>query len=127
MQTEETPKRALVYTRDACHSWSEGPDEQLRACSAYARKHGMTVVAHYDDHGSGLVAGKGLLALCANLEGADAIVIRDASRISRDSRLLLHVLWLAAKADVKVLSVGAGELNEENIFIPQVRRCPLNI
>ncbi|MGE5501172.1 MAG: recombinase family protein [Ignavibacteriales bacterium] len=120
MQTEDTSKRALVYTRDACRSWSEGPGEQLRACSAYARKHGMTVVAHYDDHGSGLRAGKGLLALCANLEGADAIVIRDASRISRDPRLLLHVLSLAAKADVKVMSVEGGELNEENVF---VRRC----
>ena len=118
-----TPKRALVYTRDASRFIDEGGEEQLRACMAYAREHGLHVVAHYDDHGSGLATGEGLRSLWSTLGAveADVILVRDAHRLSRVASTLFELLRDAARLGVVVISLDSGELDEDQLRVRSIR------
>ncbi|HEX6860992.1 MAG TPA: recombinase family protein [Caulobacteraceae bacterium] len=108
-------KRALVYTRDACRlQGAPASPDQLNACRAYAREQGMIVVGHYNDFGSGLVIRQGLQSLWADLRAgkADAVITRDAARLSRSAADLYELLEEAASLGVTVHTVK-GEIGLE--------------
>lgn len=109
MKSPTTSKRALVYTRSATRPNAVSINEQLLACDAYARRHGLTVVGYYQDYGSGLRIGEGLQALGLALHRGEgeAVLVRDRDRLSRDA--LTAALWEQSAAALGVTIIAIDE------------------
>lgn len=108
---ENIPMRAVIYGRSA--AWQPDKDfvaDQIAECEAFAMRRGMTIVATFEDHGaSGMshAARPGFRAVVVAMHSrqTDAVIVRDFSRLTRDSAVMAQIFQTARAAGIAIIAV----------------------
>ena len=113
--------RAVIYARYSSDLQSETSiDDQLSGCSLYATRAGLRLTDTYTDYaisGGTLMNRPGMLALLKDAKkGAFDVVLAEAlDRISRDQEDIAAIYKRLAHADVKIVTLTEGEVNELHV------------
>ena len=113
--------RAVIYARYSSDLQSETSiDDQLSGCSLYATRADLRLTETYTDYaisGGTLMNRPGILALLEDAKkGAFDVVLAEAlDRISRDQEDIAAIYKRLAHADVKIVTLTEGEVNELHV------------
>ena len=113
--------RAVIYARYSSDLQSETSiDDQLSGCSLYATRADLRLTDTYTDYaisGGTLMNRPGMLALLKDAKkGAFDVVLAEAlDRISRDQEDIAAIYKRLAHADVKIVTLTEGEVNELHV------------
>jgi len=113
--------RAVIYARYSSDLQSETSiDDQLSGCSLYATRADLRLTETYTDYaisGGTLMNRPGMLALLEDAKkGAFDVVLAEAlDRISRDQEDIAAIYKRLAHADVKIVTLTEGEVNELHV------------
>ena len=113
--------RAVIYARYSSDLQSETSiDDQLSGCSLYATRADLRLTDTYTDYaisGGTLMNRPGMLALLEDAKkGAFDVVLAEAlDRISRDQEDIAAIYKRLAHADVKIVTLTEGEVNELHV------------
>ena len=113
--------RAVLYARYSSDLQSERSiDDQIRLCRERAERDGMTVSQVFTDYaisGGNLSNRPGMLSLMQAAKTGDfEVVIAEAlDRISRDQEDIAGIFKRLSHADVRIITLSEGEINELHI------------
>ena len=113
--------RAVIYARYSSDLQSETSiDDQLSGCSLHAARADLCLTETYTDYaisGGALMNRPGMLALLEDAKkGAFDVVLAEAlDRISRDQEDIAAIYKRLAHADVKIVTLTEGEVNELHV------------
>jgi site-specific DNA recombinase len=115
-------KRAVLYARVSTDDQAErgySLPSQLEACRKYANVHGFTVVGEYQDDISGVTpiaerpGGRQVQAM-VDSKAADAVIVYQVDRLSRDTIELLITARAWLRAGVELHFCDIGKVKSEN-------------
>lgn len=112
--------RAVIYARYSSENQREASiEDQVRICRAHIQKLGAELVATYSDHAiSGatrLRPGYQKLLEDARSLAFDVVVVEALDRISRDQEDVAGCYKLLTFANVKLITLSEGEINELHV------------
>ena len=110
--------RAAVYARYSSDLQSEASiDDQIRLCKERAVRDSMTVADVFTDYaisGGSLSNRPGMLSLmeAAKRREFDVVIAEALDRISRDQEDIAAIYKRLSHADVRIITLSEGEINE---------------
>ncbi len=113
--------RAAIYARYSSDLQSEASiDDQVRLCRERAERDGVTVTEVFTDYaisGSNLGNRPGMLSLldAARHAAFDMVIAEALDRISRDQEDIAAIFKRLNHAEIKILTLSEGEINELHI------------
>ena len=113
--------RAVVYARYSSDLQSEASiDDQVRLCKERAVRDSMTVADVFTDYaisGGSLSNRPGMLSLmeAAKRREFDVVIAEALDRISRDQEDIAAIYKRLSHADVRIISLSEGEINELHV------------
>ncbi len=113
--------RTAIYARYSSDLQSEASiEDQIRLCKEQAAREGMRVVDEYTDFaisGGSLANRPGMLRLldAAKRGNFDVLIAEALDRISRDQEDIAAIYKRLSHADVRIITLSEGEINELHI------------
>ena len=113
--------RAVIYARYSSDMQSEASiDDQVRLCKERAELDGMTVADVFTDYaisGGAIRNRPGMLSLmdAAKQGDFDMVIAEALDRISRDQEDIAAIYKRLSHADVRIVTLSEGEINELHI------------
>jgi len=113
--------KAAIYARYSSDLQSEASiDDQVRLCRERAEQDGMAVVEVFTDYaisGGAISNRPGMLSLmdAAKQGGFDMVIAEALDRISRDQEDIAAIYKRLSHADVRIVTLSEGEINELHI------------
>jgi len=115
------PVKAALYIRVACEPQPEehfGLEIQKRILTDYCARNGYQVAEIFSDMASGFDDKRdGLKEMISRLNDFNVIVVKDFSRLFRDTFKLYELAGQAENHNVSIKSINDGDFISRNFFI----------